>query len=66
MISEHVWTCPIASRAHLEELRISGRRAIERSTELLLKSQELLHQPAPDTFAGRAHFVPIPLPDQEG
>lgn len=62
MITDPAWTCPpIVFRAHLDELRTSGRRAIARSTELLLRSQELLRPPAPDSFAGRSHYDLIPL-----
>lgn len=33
--------------------------------EVLRKTNELLSQPAPDTFLGRAHYAPFPLTENE-
>jgi hypothetical protein len=38
---------------------------LRRTRELIVESDKLLREPAPDTFLGRRRREPAPLPDEE-
>jgi hypothetical protein len=38
---------------------------LARARDLAVKAFELLNEPPPDTFLGRKHYEPLPLPHEE-